>query len=216
MEHCKVTSILLNLLSRFRYLQELHRKEAKCNYIATQHLLKSPQAFWLDHHPSTTLEEQHPSQTSTSKCLWLVLWLLLSGWWDWWPLWQPQRHTDTRRSPLTPPCFVVHTPVHNSLISQLHRSPARNVLLQPPACVCVYVCVKWEWLWTAGRASIWYTKNIITGRRAVWEIHTSQSQHAETWAQRKSGEPVILYLRTERTSCTPGTTHTNTATRRIK
>lgn len=75
--------------------------------------------------------------------------------------------TDIHRSLLTLPCFVVHTPMHNSLISQLHPRPARNVLLWPLACVGV----KGERLWTAGWGSIWYTKNIITGWWALWDTY---------------------------------------------
>lgn len=129
-----------------------------------------------------------------------------------------ETHTHTHRSLLTPPCFVVHTPLHNSLISQAHRRPTRNVLLWPPACVHMHVCVCQgrmtvdSWL----GFSIWYTKNIIARWRAVCEIHTSRSQRGEAWAQRNTWDPVILYLRNGGgTGCTTGTTHTNTATRHI-
>lgn len=76
----------------------------------------------------------------------------------------------------------------------------------PP--VCVYVCMSRENdCGQLARPLSDTRRTLSVGFGRQGEIHTSQLQRRETWAQRNSGEPVILYLRTERTGCTPTTTH---------
>lgn len=120
----------------------------------------------------------------------LVLWFLRSGRGDGRPLCQPQSHTDSHRSPLTPPRFAVRTTAHDSLISQLHRRPARNVLLRSQECVCV----RGEWLLTAGWASIWYT---------IWTLSPgSRRREQHIRPARSTDRPErsrILHLGTETT-----------------
>lgn len=164
----KVISLFLYCDSGFRGV-DAGRQLSEC---AVHHLLQAEklpgfQFAWHPHRANIPLRQVNLNVSGS-----LVGFSSSSSWWVRLQLWQPQRHINTQRSPLTLHCFVAHTLVHNSLISQLHRRPARNVLLRSPVCVCM--CVKGEWLWTAGWASIWYTKNTISGWRAVWEIHTSQ------------------------------------------
>lgn len=96
--------------------------------------------------------------------------------------------------PLTQPCFVAHTLMHNSLISQLYRRPGRNVLHRPPACACMSNENDCGQL---ARGALSDTLRTLSVGGGQCERCVRCPGRSTTWAQRNSGEPVILYLRTE-------------------
>lgn len=71
--------------------------------------------------------------------------------------------TGTKTKTGSPPRFVVHTPSAYQAHLQVPSDASQKCVIL--TAVCLSECVKGEWLWTAGWASIWYTQNIISGWR---------------------------------------------------
>lgn len=105
--------------------------------------------------------------------------------------------------------------MHNSLISQLYRRPGRNVLHRPPACACMSNENDCGQLARGALSDTLRTLSVGGGQceRCIRRPgrSTERPEHSRIVGSQ-------LYYTWERrgTGCTPGTTHTNTATRRIK